>query len=198
MELVKLGDTNLDTFKVLMKHFSDGQKAVQAIIDAIGEPAVEPFPNYESSDAEWHREPAAGYQSEPDPSKHCSMQFGLTGARAGMTCEDLSSIRAPPIARKRGRPRQNRFLSPLEPTKKKKKHSAPRPGYVRQSKFCSKCSSPHHNLTNCPGNVDAGKQKRKRAKCSSCGLPGHRKNQCLTKIPVFEEYEDSDEGDEVC
>jgi hypothetical protein len=27
------------------------------------------------------------------------------GARAGMTCEDLSSIRAPLIARKRGRPR---------------------------------------------------------------------------------------------
>jgi hypothetical protein len=115
---LQLDGTNLDTFKELMKHFATGQKAVKAIIDAIGEPVVEPFPNYESSDAEWHREPAVGYQSEPDASN--SMQFGLSGARAGMTCEDLSSIRAPPIARKRGRPRQNRFLSPLEPKRKKK------------------------------------------------------------------------------
>jgi hypothetical protein len=128
---LQLDDTNLDTFKELMKHFAARQKAVKAIIDAIGEPVVEPFPNYESSDAEWHRELAVGYQSEPDASN--SMQFGLSGARAGMTCEDLSSIRAPPIARKRGRPRQNMFLSPLEP-KRKKKHSVRRPGYVTGTK----------------------------------------------------------------
>jgi hypothetical protein len=194
MELVKLGDTNLETFKEMMKHFAAGQKAVKAIIDAVGEPGtVEPFPNYESSDAEWHRDPAAGYQSEPEISISASMQYGLSGSSAGMTIEELTSIKAPPIVRKTGRPRQNRFLSPLE-TKRKKKHSAPRPGYVRQSRFCSKCRSPHHTVTGCPENQEAGKQKRKQAKCSSCGLPGHKKNQCLTKIPVMEEYEDSDEG----
>jgi hypothetical protein len=194
MELVKLGDTNLETFKELMRHFAAGQKAVKAIIAAIGEPVVEPFPNYESSDAEWHREPAVGYQSEPDPSRTGGMQFGLSGGRAGMTSEDMSSIRAPPFARKRGRPRQNRFLSPLETKRKKRKHSVARPGYVQQSKFCSNCRSPHHTSANCHGTQDVGVQKKKRAKCSSCGLAGHKKNQCLSKTPVPEEYEDSDEG----
>jgi hypothetical protein len=113
MELVKLGDTNLDTFKEMMKHFAASQKAVKGIIHAMGEPAVEePFPNYESSDAEWHRNRAVGYQSEPDILIQGSMQYGLSGSSAGMTAAELCSINAPLLVRKRGRPRQNRFLSP--------------------------------------------------------------------------------------
>jgi hypothetical protein len=193
MELVKLGDTNLDTFKVLMKHFAAAQKELKVIIDAIGEPgAAEPFPNYESSDAEWHREPAVGYQSEPDIANSGRVQYGLSGSSAGMTVEELASVTAPPIARKVGRPRQNRFLSPLEP-KRRKKHSVARPGYVRQSKFCSKCRDPHHTAAACTSNHEAKEHRRKRPKCSSCGLPGHKKNQCFTKTPNIEEYEDSDE-----
>jgi hypothetical protein len=49
-------------------------------------------------------------------------------------------------------------------------------------------------VAGCAGNQEEGNRKRKRAKCSSCGLLGHKKNQCLTKIPILEEYEDFDEG----
>jgi hypothetical protein len=102
MELVKLGDTNLETFKELMRHFAAEQKAVKAIIAAVGKPVVEPFPNYESSEAEWHRKYAAGYQSELDPSRTCGMQFDLSGARAGMTIEDMSSIKPPQLQGREG------------------------------------------------------------------------------------------------
>jgi hypothetical protein len=194
MELVKLGDTNLDTFKEMMKHFAASQKAVKGIIHAMGEPAVEePFPNYESSDAEWHRNRAVGYQSEPDILIQGSMQYGLSGSSAGMTAAELCSINAPLLVRKRGRPRQNRFLSPLEP-KSKRKHSGPKQGYVRQTKFCSKCRKPGHKVATSPENPDAGKQKRKRANCSVWGVSGHKSNQCHAKTPIVDEHEESDEG----
>jgi hypothetical protein len=100
-----------------------------------------------------------------------------------MTVEELASVTAPPIARKVGHPRQNRFLSPLEP-KRRKKHSVSRPGYVRQSKFCSKCRDPHHTAAACTSNHEVKEPRRKRLKCSSCGLPGHKKNQCFTNSTV--------------
>lgn len=113
MESVKLGDTDLETFKEMMKHLTAGQKAVKAILDARGVPAVEePLPNYDSSDAEWHRNQTVGYQSEPDIVNSGHMVYGVSGSSAGLTPSDISSIRAPLIVRNRGRPRVNRFLSP--------------------------------------------------------------------------------------
>jgi hypothetical protein len=111
----------------------------------------------------------------------------------------LTSIKAPLIARKVGRPKTKRFLSPLSP-KKKSKQSAAKPSYVRQTKFCSKCRKSGHNCTNCPENEDAGKKKKKSARCIICSLTGHKSNQCLTKTPVLEQYEESEyeESSEGC
>uniref|UniRef100_A0ACD5YCY0 Uncharacterized protein n=1 Tax=Avena sativa TaxID=4498 RepID=A0ACD5YCY0_AVESA len=193
MESVKMGDTNLDTFKVMMKHFAAGQKEVKAMIDAMGSlPVDDPIPNYDSSDAEWRRDRGVGYRSEPDIEMSGHMQYGVSGSSAGMTTAELSSIKALFVARKAGRPRLNRFLSPLEP-KRKRKHSSSKPGYVRQTRFCSKCHCSGHKITNCPENPDAGKKKRKQARCSICGMTGHKSNQCLTKTPIIEDYEESSE-----
>lgn len=190
-ESVKLGDTNFECYQAMMRHFAAGQKECNAIISAMGEQMeAEPHPNYDSSDAEWHRGRAVGYQSEPGIAVSGHSRYGVSGINSSLTTDELSAMRPPLIVRKGGRPKVKRFLSPIENNTKKKKSTA-RAGYVRQTRFCSLCRSSEHNLSGCPQNPD--KKKRKASKCSTCGVSGHRSNTCFTRKPVLADYHDSDE-----
>ncbi|KAM3370713.1 hypothetical protein ACQJBY_018202 [Aegilops geniculata] len=71
----------------------------------------------------------------------------------------VSSILAPAIMKKNGRPSNKRYMSSMEANiKKKKRGKTPdqktkNPGGVLgvvQSRFCSKCRSPTHTIKNCP------------------------------------------------
>ena len=71
----------------------------------------------------------------------------------------VSSILAPAIMKKNGRPSNKRYMSSMEANIKKKKRGktldqkTKNPGGVLgvvQSRFCSKCRSPTHTIKNCP------------------------------------------------
>lgn len=77
----------------------------------------------------------------------------------------LSSLLAPMKNRKAGRPTTSRDKTPYEDISKR-------------SRFCSICRSRGHKSTTCPQRGDMPKKPRKEARCSQCGLTGHRKNAC--------------------
>lgn len=53
----------------------------------------------------------------------------------------------------------------------------------KRSRFCTICRGKGHKCTTCPMRGDTPAKPRKEAKCSNCGLPGHRKNSCSK--PIF-------------
>ncbi|XP_047088063.1 protein FAR1-RELATED SEQUENCE 3-like [Lolium rigidum] len=59
-----------------------------------------------------------------------------------------------------------------------------KPGYevsVPRTRFCSVCRSRHHNAGSCPSVERSSKKPRREARCSNCGVVGHKKNVCISK-----------------
>ncbi|KAM0856586.1 hypothetical protein ACQ4PT_048989 [Festuca glaucescens] len=59
-----------------------------------------------------------------------------------------------------------------------------KPGYevsVPRTCFCSVCRSREHNAGRCPSVERSSKKPRREARCSNCGIAGHKKNVCLSK-----------------
>jgi hypothetical protein len=75
-------------------------------------------------------------------------------------------LSAPPGKRRRGHPTTARDKAPYK-TKDKR------------SRFCTICRGKGHKCTTCPLRGDAPIKPRQAAKCSNCGLAGHRKTSCV-------------------
>lgn len=77
-------------------------------------------------------------------------------------------------------------MAGLEPPAKKRnpgmptnaRDRAPYEGMSKRSRFCIICKVQRRKHTTCPQRGDAPKMPRKEAKCSNCGVAGHRKNTC--------------------
>ncbi|KAM0863826.1 hypothetical protein ACQ4PT_044323 [Festuca glaucescens] len=98
-------------------------------------------------------------EREAKESQEINQEFGIgyRGLRPDML--------APPRNNSHGRPTMARSKPGYEPSK-------PR------TTFCSVCKSRGHNAGGCPHVNTESKKKRRQARCSNCGLVGHKKTSC--------------------
>jgi hypothetical protein len=75
-------------------------------------------------------------------------------------------LSAPPGKRRRGHPTTARDKAPYENKDKR-------------SRFCTICRGKGHKCTTCPHRRDVPVKPRQPAKCSNCGIVGHRKTSCV-------------------
>jgi hypothetical protein len=106
--------------------------------------------------------------------KHTEAQIDeLPEAADGLDGTDntLSGLSAPCKKLKSGRPSTSREKAPYEVSGKR-------------SRFCSICKKPVHKMTTCPDRGDIPKKERRPAKCSQCGVAGHKKSTCMKPLSV--------------
>jgi hypothetical protein len=79
---------------------------------------------------------------------------------------DHHELSAPPGKRRRGHPTTARDKAPYENKDKR-------------SRFCTICRGKGNKCTTCPLRGDVPVKPRQLAKCSNCGIAGHRKTSCV-------------------
>ncbi|KAM0841051.1 hypothetical protein ACQ4PT_059269 [Festuca glaucescens] len=110
---------------------------------------------------------------ETGDTSSCGLQLFDRAQNCGI---EVSSIKAPIVKLKMGRPTNKRYLTRFDSNIRrnkggvngKKKVSAPggRTG-VHQTRFCSCCKSPDHDIRTCPSKPDYNVQPRKKGKQST-------------------------------
>ncbi|XP_044948821.1 protein FAR1-RELATED SEQUENCE 6-like [Hordeum vulgare subsp. vulgare] len=158
LEIVRLGDSNVDSYDIAMEHLRNVKtllEPVAAIRDGMGLSDREGAGDSTCSGTVQQQHFGAAHQVHS--STQCSDSFG-----------------APSKKRPAGRPTTSRDKAPYEkPTKR--------------TRFCSICGGQGHKNTTCPQRGDLPKAPRKSPRCSRCGLIGHRRNTC-TNTPRADFY----------
>jgi hypothetical protein len=70
------------------------------------------------------------------------------------------------------------------PTSARVRYQLSKPSKTR-TKFCSVCCGKGHNSGGCPFVESATKKLRREARCSNCGIVGHKKNACAGRPPTM-------------
>jgi hypothetical protein len=109
------------------------------------------------------------------------------------------TVAAPPRVRSRGRPKEQRFKSPIESPGCRKKGSASKQKNTvlaeerprRSARFlktgvylvehCGICDSTQHPTSECPVNDNAEPSEATRRRCKTCGEVGHNRSTCGRK-----------------
>jgi hypothetical protein len=155
MEVVRLGDVNVDAFTIAMD-------SIKVLVPRLKKVAVEG----DGLGLE-QRLVAKKARVEGATSK---VQCG-EGDRVSVEGNALSfdaGLIAPSKNRSSGRPTTSHDKPPYETTSKR-------------TRFCTVCRLPGHKSTTCPDRPPGAVKPRKEARCSNCGLTGHRKTSCIQK-----------------
>jgi hypothetical protein len=158
MEVVRLGDVNVDAYTIAMETITvlvPKLKMVDVEGDGLG-----------LEERLYAKRARVGV-----PATHAAGQ-NLQRDNLGSDAISLdAAILAPSKNRSGGRPTNSRDKPPYETTSKR-------------TRFCTVCRLPGHKSTTCPYHPPGAAKPRKEAKCSNCGLRGHRKTSCVSKAPV--------------
>jgi hypothetical protein len=155
MEVVRLGDVNVDAYTTAMETIMvlvPKLKTVAVECDGLG---LEERLNAKRARVGGPATQAVGQNIQRN--NLCSDAISLDAA-----------LLAPSKNRSGGRPTSSRDKPPYEATSKR-------------TRFCTICRLPGHKSTTCPDRPPGAAKPRKEAKCSNCGLPGHRKTSCVSK-----------------
>lgn len=109
-----------------------------------------------------------------------------TSDAEGSAIGDFVGLKAPERKRKAGRPTNSRDKPPYDDRGAKSKRlkqcktgeDVEKCSTSKRTRFCSICREPGHKSTTCPQRGDLPQKERKEAKCSNCGVGGHRRNTC--------------------
>jgi hypothetical protein len=153
MEMVRLGDINVEAYQAALSAMKECMPKIAALAvegDGLG-------------------------LEERTRAKKARTTVVQRGVRGGSNLDRDSdgtavsldgSLLCPAKARSSGRPTSSRDKPPYEAISKR-------------TRFCSICREPGHKSTTCPLRQTGLEKPRKAAKCSNCGLAGHRKNNCI-------------------
>jgi hypothetical protein len=153
MEMVRLGDTNVETYQAAVDMLKEGMPKLTALAvegDGLG---LE-----ERMNAKKARTTVVGPTLQP------VISHDTGGGCSAMSLD--AALLAPSKNRSGGRPTSSRDKPPYVITSKR-------------SRFCTICREPGQKSTPCPLRLPGAQKPRKEAKCSNCGLPRHRKNTCV-------------------
>lgn len=198
LELVCLGDTNVQSYDFAMKHIKDGISKVSplcekgdgmSILDKASSIARSNATSQIMGNVSMNMPAEAQDCSEirqQNMAKRTRSESSCMNGRAtyeGDSSESMNDVfspdrshyelSAPPPKRFRGCPTTAREKPPYE-----KK--------TKRSRFCKICRGEGHKCTTCPMRGDAPVKPRKQSTCRNCGVPGHRRNSCGKKA-VFNE-----------
>jgi hypothetical protein len=156
VELVQLGDSNPESFEVAMNNMLDAMPKI-----------TEASKIRDGLGLEQRLHEAA------QTSEHLAQMGQTDGSRRHVR---LSPNMGAPLKRKDlGRPTSARVRPGYEVSKPSK----------TRTRFCSVCRSKGHNSGGCPSVENATKKPRREARCSNCGLLGHKKNACAGRPPTM-------------
>jgi hypothetical protein len=153
MEVVRLGDVNIDTYTTAMeciKVLVPKLKLIAVEMDGLG---LEQ--RLSAKKARVDIGPAQLLVEQTAGSKDCGVAIILDAA-----------LIAPSKNRSGSRPTTSRDKPPYETT-------------LKRTRFCTICRQSGHKSTTCPDRPAGAAKPWKEAKCSNCGLPGHRKTSCI-------------------
>lgn len=153
MEMVRLGDTNVEAYQAALAVMKDSLPKIASL-------AVE-------GDGLGLEERTRAKKTRTTVMQQGARVVDMLDRESGGTAVSLDrSLLAPAKARSGGRPTSSRDKPPYEATSKR-------------TRFCTICREPGHKSTTCPLRQPGIEKPRKAAKCSNCGLAGHRKNNCI-------------------
>nr|XP_051202615.1 uncharacterized protein LOC127316248 [Lolium perenne] len=153
MEVVRLGDVNIDTYTTAMeciKVLVPKLKLIAVEMDGLG---LEQ--RLSAKKARVDIGPAQLLVEQTAGSKDCGVAIILDAA-----------LIAPSKNRSGSRPTTSWDKPPYETT-------------LKRTRFCTICRQSGHKSTTCPDRPAGAAKPWKEAKCSNCGLPGHRKTSCI-------------------
>ncbi|KAM3273141.1 hypothetical protein ACQJBY_042872 [Aegilops geniculata] len=190
LELVMLGDTNVEAYDIVMQAITDTKHKVQPLCEnkdgmSVVEKTATLSKNNAGSIARGscsRKQPAEAFESSVNCRKdkarlttsECSTVNGVDNGieDSAESLNDVFSpdrshyeLEAPPPKRSKGSPCTSREKTPYENKDKR-------------SRFCAICRGKGHKCTTCPMRGDTPMKPRKEARCSNYGLTGHRKNSC--------------------
>lgn len=193
LELVRLGDTNVQSYEFAIKHIKDGIIKVSPLCEkGDGMSVLDKASSMARSNATSQMRGDFSINM-PAEAQECSeirqlnlakrtrsessyMKGGATNeADSSESMNDVFSpdrshheLSAPPPKRFRGRPTTAREKPPYEKN-------------TKRSRFCKICRGEGHKCTTCPMRGDAPVKPRKQSTCRNCGVTGHRRNSCGKK-----------------
>ncbi|XBI07137.1 hypothetical protein VPH35_135078 [Triticum aestivum] len=173
LEVVRLGDANPEAYGIAMEMLKitmDKLTPVAAVRDGMG--LEDRTQRMQLKDKE--AVPAIAYTN--------SNTSDVEGSAIG----DFVGLKAPERKRKAGRPTNSRDKPPYDDRGAKSKRlkqcktgeDVEKCSTSKRTRFCSICREPGHKSTTCPQSGDLPQKERKEAKCSNCGVGGHRRNTC--------------------